>query len=300
MARTITNISTTIKEAFMASTVLQNLYGFESTDLFDSKFTSVSFEAIIINIIATVAAGVENLFDWHKMDTDNTVNRERYGHVGWYEKMALLFQYGDGITNDYTSADEDFSEGTEYDNTGKTAEEIEDLQIIKYAYCEEQSGLSKIGVKLKVAKEVDGEFAVPNNDEQAALMAYINRIKPGGLPVEFVFLNGDVLTLSLTVIYNPLVLKSSGEKISETGVFPVQDAVNEYLQSLSFNGEFVSMRLIDYIQAVSGVEIAILTAATATFAGTTTVNILSLPYYSPYAGWMTLDSEDLTINFETK
>lgn len=300
MARNITDITNTMKEAFMASETLQALYGFAGTDSFDSKFSSVSIEAILINIVSTVAAAVENMFDWHKAEITNTIETERYGYKGWYEKKALEFQYGDGITNDYSSSDTEYAEGTEYDNTGRTDEDIEALRIIKYAYCEEQTGVSKIGVKLKVAKDSDGEFIMPEIAEQAAFMAYINRIKPGGMPVEFIFANGDVLTLSLTIIYNPLILKNTGEKLSQTGVFPVKDAILSYLHSIDFNGEFIGMKLIDAVQAVDGVEIAVLNSATATYASTTTVDITNEPYYAPYAGWMTLADEDLSLTFLIK
>lgn len=89
MARTIAVIAVSVKEAFMANTILHGLYGFAGTDSFDAKFSSASIEAILINIVATVAAGIESLFDFHKADVEELISSERIGKKGWYEEAML-------------------------------------------------------------------------------------------------------------------------------------------------------------------------------------------------------------------
>lgn len=281
MARTITAIATTIKEAFMASETLQGLYGFAGTDSFDDIFSPVSIEAIIIDNIATEMATIENLFTYHKQDITFQVENERYGYKQWFVDKSLKFQYGDSFPD----------EGLEYETIDT------EKQIVKYAACEDiESG---IGLLLKVVKVVNNNYAALEPDELTAFTSYINRIKPAGVPIKVRSLIGDALVLSLKVVYDPLVINSSGQLISDTNIYPIRDAIQNYLKSIDFNGMFVGMKLIDEIQKVEGVEIALIDLATANFAGiSTTANGL---YYKPYAGYLTLDvEEDLTVEMEVK
>lgn len=281
MSRTINNIATTIKEAFMASSTLQSLYGFAGTDSFDDIFSPVSIEAIIIDNIASEMATIENLFAFHKQDITYQVENERYGYKKWFVDKALAFQYGDAFPDE-----------------GLTYETIDtEKQIVKYAACEDiESG---IGLLLKVVKVVNNNYAALEPDELTAFTSYINRIKPAGVPIKVRSLIGDALVLSLKVVYDPLVINSSGQLISDTNIYPIRDAIQNYLKSIDFNGMFVGMKLIDEIQKVEGVEIALIDLATANFAGIST--IANGLYYKPYAGYLTLDvEEDLTVEMEVK
>ena len=79
MARTVTEISTAIKESFIGNSILRFLYGLDTSKTFDEQFSAASWEANAINVFATAAATLENLWDFRKREIDTIVHRERYG-----------------------------------------------------------------------------------------------------------------------------------------------------------------------------------------------------------------------------
>ena len=268
MARTIKDIADGMKADFVQHEYLSALYGLEynserdgdAADYFNQHFSAPSVESVLIWIVAACVAVVENMMDWHKKEIDTKIARERYGHAGWYEQMALKFQYGDGLSVNYSeepdasATDGDFAESTEYATVDP------EKQIVKYAYCEDDN----IGVRLKVAKDDNGSF-VPlsreeGNDEYSAFVSYIQRIKPAGVPVNVISEGPVALSLGMTIYYNPLVMKRDGSLINgderSVDVKPVEKAIHEYIKSLGFNGEFTVQALVDAVQQAEGVEIA--------------------------------------------
>lgn len=269
MARTIKEIANGMKASFVQNSKLMEAYGLEYTGgtdddalaFYAANISAVSVESVLINIVAACVAVVENLMDFHKKEIDTAIARERYGHAGWYEKMALKFQYGDGLNVNYTAerdetaTDGDFAEGTEYATVDP------EKQIVKYAYCEDDE--DNIGIDLKVAKDDNGNFAPlsreEGNDEYSAFVSYIQRIKPAGVPVNVISEGAVALSLGMTIYYNPLVMKSDGSLINgderSVDAKPVEKAIQGYIKSLGFNGEFTVQALVDAVQQAEGVEI---------------------------------------------
>ena len=274
MARTIKEIANGMKASFVQNSKLMEVYGLEysgetnddAVAFYKAHFPKVSVESVLINIVAACVAVVENMMDWHKKEVDTAIARERYGHAGWYEKMALKFRYGENLNANYTAerddeADSDFAENVEYSDDGLSADDIEAMQIVKYAYCEDDK--DNIGVVLKVAKDDNGNFAPlsreEGDDEYAAFVSYIQRIKPAGVPVNVISEGPVALSLGMTIYYNPLVLKSDGSLINgderSVDAKPVEKAIQGYIKSLGFNGEFTVQALVDAVQQAEGVEI---------------------------------------------
>ena len=61
MARTIAQIKTELTEAFMTDSTLQTKYGFSEGDSFDSRFSKVSIESLLLYIVATAIWTLEKL-----------------------------------------------------------------------------------------------------------------------------------------------------------------------------------------------------------------------------------------------
>lgn len=281
MARTIKEIATTVKETFMSSTVLQNLYGFTGDDSFDDKFSSVSIEAVIINIVATVAAAVENLFLWHKAEVDEMIGNERIGKKGWYEAKAKAFQYG-----------YELPEGSDvYEDV--SSEDAVAARIVTAAWA---GDYGTNGVKLKVAKTADGIFEPLTTEELSAFTAYMNRIKPAGIAMNAVSEPADQLGIVVDIYYDALVMNSDGTLISG-GSKSVEDAIVSYLNSLEFNGEFVTMNLCDTIQKAVGVKVVEIKSVSYKHAGYDYAAIDAK--YTPESGYMVFDSDSqhVTINY---
>jgi fructose-1,6-bisphosphatase/sedoheptulose 1,7-bisphosphatase-like protein len=70
--------------------------------------------------------------------------------------------------------------------------------------------------------------------------------------ITYINYKGDILSFSVDVYVNPLVLMSDGRhKINLN--YPVEDAIKTYLKNLPFNGEFDVQKFEAAILATEGV-----------------------------------------------
>lgn len=279
--------------------------------LLDAKDEAVELEALEVltenevntlgNVDSTSRVSIWRLWIWlfayamHLIDSDFDEFREeitaiveanRPHGVNWYLGKALAFQYGHNLVND-----------DEY-------EEIDvDAQIVKQAAVEEEDRL----VVVKVAT-LDGEdlVKIDDTDVVTALISYLNAVKDAGTQIELVNKDADLLKLDMTVVYDPLIMTSEGKLTSDSGTYPVfnpnltrnadgnWDAIQFYLRSTDFNGEYLINKQIDEIQSAAGVI-----DVEFHFAGFKTALLSDyLEFtraYKPLAGYM--KPEDITINY---
>jgi hypothetical protein len=281
-----------IKIAFVSNEDMRSLYDLETKwqeaniqsdedklTFYNQNFSKISVETIFIYIIASVAVIVKSIIKRDKEEITQIVERERYGHVSWYKKMALKFQFGEDVSNDY-SEDSSFAETDTY------AVIDESKQIIKYAHAED--GLSS--VLLKIAKGGNEQLSPLSEKEFGAFRAYINRVKPGGVVVDVINSLPDKLYLKLIVYYNPLILNIDG-KLLGTDIEPARIAVTDFLKSIEFNGEFVGMKLVDVVQKVEGIEIVEIAEAKQQH-GSYPIEDIDVRY-TPYSGYMELAFLDI-------
>lgn len=306
MARTTKEIADGMKQGFVNDSSIRLMYSLDTDwnnrgtqtalEFYNAHFSAVSIETIFIYLVAIVANAIEVLFDEHKANITRIVETERFGLPGWYRKMALQFRFGAGLDENYYDPDGAFADTDIYPAQYQNDQDYP--HIVKYAYAEETA--EHLGVTIKIAKETDGVLSPLDNgtddtdNEIAAFTAYMNRIKPAGIPVAVVNSQPDQLTLTLLVKYDPLLLNADGTLISSPSDKPVEIAIEQYLNSIDFNGRFVPMKLIDAVQVAEGVKIAEVTSATAQHAGYDPQPIGI--EYTPYAGYMKLTT--LTINYE--
>lgn len=275
MARTIKEIANGMKVEFvMNETLCENFeltYDANRLDAdcvayYDEHFSAVSVETCLIYIVAICAAALEHMMDWFKEDVDEIVANERYGHKGWYEKVAKKFSYIDANTHD-------------------------EVFPITHASCEEMN----FGVKLKVAKGEPGNMepleqdTTAQTDEYRAFKTYISRVKPAGMPIVVVSIPPDELSVKLVVYYDPIVFLNGDVDTA------VKDTITSYLQSIEFNGVFTTMEMVDALQQVDGFNIVEVTAVQAKHGGNTYANIENHTRYVPVSGYMILDSSELVI-----
>jgi hypothetical protein len=236
-------------------------------------------------VFAYCANVIESLFDSHKQENTDLINTLKPHRLTWYKELALRFQYGQDVEQDT---------GT-YANIGLTDDQITEQKIIAQSAVTEVTTPTKISLRIKVAKEVDGDL-VPLNDAQlAAFSAYIEKTKDAGVKIFKDSLPADTLKLNLDIFFNPLVLTSSGQRIDGIAEKPVLDAINQYLRNLPFNGEYANTRLMDALQQVDGVALVVKNSAKAKYG--------LFPFseiderYIPDAGYIRLAESDLTINY---
>jgi len=242
MSRTIKEIYDAIiteKETFSSlNTLVPNP---DTAQTFLTDLTSASKVAIWRLMFWVVAVAIwshEQIFDLHKAELIEIGNNLITGTKRWYKEQALLFQYGDSLQWNPTKLK------YEYDPLSSGT------KIVTACSVREVSGQ----VRIKIAKD-DGvgglEPLTPT--EETAFTSYMNQIKFAGTNVAITNINADDLKLSINLYYDPLVLKSTGESILNAGIFPVEDAINNHLKELPFDGTFNLTKFIDAIQQAEGV-----------------------------------------------
>lgn len=230
MARSIGVIQNEMLDSITAD---ENLAGLNSQ-------SKVSIYRLIVFIVAFSIWVLENLFDTHKKEVDDIIEAKMPHRPSWYRTKAKAFQYGFALISDTDN----------YDNTGYTDDQVLDSKIIKYAAVTPSAGQ----ILIKIATEAAGILAPITQEQKASFDAYVLEIADCG--VKYIVVNHlpDILLLNLQIFRDPLVLDSTGMSILN-GNYPVQDAINEYMKELPFNGELVLAHFIDKLQKAEGVVI---------------------------------------------
>lgn len=273
MARTITEIQEDIISRITGTTELSVL----------NSSSKVAVWRLWTYIVAVSIWALENLFDLHKSEVTTLINERAPHSLRWYANKARDFQYGSELAY----------EADYYDNSALTDDQITEQQIIAYSAVVEQAK----GLRLKVARIVNGDLTALSAQQLESFETYMNRIKDAGVtPLIVESLPPDSLKLELVIYYNPLVLGSDGSRLDGTDGEPVRKGVKDYLKNLPFNGTLVLAYLIDALQQVDGVVIPHIVQASAKYG--------TLPYtafdvkYNPDAGYLRIvDTDDLQIKF---
>lgn len=273
MARTITEIQDDIISRVAGTAELSTL----------NSSSRVAVWRLWTYIVAVSIWALENLFDLHKTEVTNLINEKAPHSLRWYANKAKDFQYGSEL-----AYEEDY-----YDNSALTEDQVAEQKIIAFSAVVEQSK----GLRLKVARIVDGDLNALTAQQLESFETYMNRIKDAGItPLVVESLPPDNLKLELIIYYNPLVLGSDGSRLDGTNPDPVGNRIRDYLKNLPFNGTLVLAYLVDALQQVDGVVIPHIVQAQAKY-GTLAYSAIPV-MYNPDAGYLRVqEEEDLTITF---
>ncbi|MEI2758961.1 MAG: hypothetical protein V9G42_05940 [Bacteroidia bacterium] len=233
--------------------------------------SKVAVWRLIFYIVAVALWIHETLWDLMKKQLEDIAAYSRPGTALWYQQEAFKFQFGDSLVWNPTTLKYEYAV---IDAT---------KQIIKRCAVVEGGGF----VRIKVAKLVSGVLTPLTSAELAAFDAYINDIKFAGTDTICSSFLPDLLKLAYKIYYNPLVLAADGSQLSNPAVFPVEDAINNFISNLPFNGVFELSELVDAIQAASGVEDVIQISAEAKY-GLLAYNAI-VERYLPNAGYLIVD-----------
>lgn len=249
MARTIQEIydsMITEKETF--SSLDELVPNPESSQTFLQDLTSASKVAIWRLLMWVVAFAIfthESLFDVYAATVEERAKDIIPATSRNLVIVAKEFQYGDDLVFD--------------DATGKfsyvdtTSPDALDKQIVSQASVLDANRV----VTYKIAKD-DGAGGLEKLDtaEKTAFETYIDQTKVAGTKTIVITDDADFLKVAYTIQYDPLVLKADGSLI-EDGSFPIQEAIDAYIQGLPFDSEFRVMDLTDSIQLARGVNNAV-------------------------------------------
>lgn len=285
MARSIEEIKNEMTDAFMADETLHLQYGFDQSKSFSEQFSKVSLENIILYIVASAIWVLEVLFDKHQEEVSDTIAKRAHT-LRWYREKAFAFQYGYDLSEDVA----------EYDNEGLTEDEIEKSRIVSKCSCE---SVSSVFPTIRV-KAVTSNGAM-TQDQFSAFEAYMKEIADAGVKLSVVSKDPDTLGLSMTVLYDPLIMNDKGELYNGGDARTFADYVNKYLESLAFNGEFYPNKLESYLMNCPGVAVARVDKAFVRPSGGSLIDITGLIKYSPTSGAFIFSnniSPNLSITFK--
>ena len=246
MSRTVKDISQEIKEAFIANITLQEAYGLLPDKSFDDQFATSSIEAVLINIVASVIWLHESLWELFRKEMETLIDNSYVTSRPWYYQRALEFQNGDTLS---------FDEST-YSFRYPTVDESK--RIVKNVAIREVTDNNVTKLKIYFSDERKQPLT---GDVRTAFEDYMRQIGAAGTHYLFVSQVPDELRVHLHIYYDPFVLDSTGERLASGGK-PVEETIENYLDSLEYGGVFYASGLVDMLQATEGVKDVTLDATT--------------------------------------
>ncbi|MDR1848118.1 MAG: hypothetical protein LBR17_08420 [Bacteroidales bacterium] len=264
MARSYDNIRQEMTSMWMQRADIVERYNIQPSDTFDGRFRPVSVENIFLSIQAYAVLFLELVLDVFKSDIETTVAALHPHTIAWYIGKIKAFQY-----NDLLPQDSDI-----YDPI------VEANQIVKYCSLVERQGY----LYIKVAKQVSNLPEALTQDELNRLQTYINRIKDAGVYYEIVSRQADEFKCDLLIHYDPLQPITADT---------IKEVINEYLQSMPFDGLYSNMALTDRLQTLPNVKVVEVLSAASKYGTNDWQNIVSV--YTPDSGYMSLNEEESVI-----
>lgn len=238
MARTIDQIQESIKSDFVTNVTLRDAYGLDSSKTFDDQFSKVSIESILIYVFSMAAYILEKSMDSFRSAVDMRIASSYVASLQWYWQKTIEYQHGDPI--EYLPSTFSYGYGV-IDETKR---------IIKYAAVREISTQDSCIIKILVAGT---EKQAITSDQLIALTAYLKRVGAAGTKFDIQTHDAQQIGFKLRIVYDPVVLDSSGQLLKTPNSYPVNDAITSYLDNLEYGGVMSSTKLIDTICSVEGV-----------------------------------------------
>lgn len=248
-------------QQFMADPTIIERYGFPAGAVFEDTFSTVSLESIWFSIVAAAIYVLETLFDAFKEDVDAKIAQAAVASIPWYHKISLEFQYGDALVFD--------------EQTQQFVYPVvdESKQIVKFAACRDLGGMVYV---LASKDNGSGSPAALSSAELSAFDAYLRERKPAGVLLQTDSFSPDLVRVVMAVQYDPQVITSEGKLIADPTVYPVEEAINSYLNGIVYGGALNKTKLVDAVQGAAGViDVSLTSVSVKTAAG---------DEYSPVSG----------------
>jgi hypothetical protein len=244
MGRTRQEIAQGMKEEFMSSQPLIELYGLDttvSTD-FDHFFSVVSVEAIIINTIAFATYLHEQMWDTFRTLIQGIVDNQYVMSFAWYKAKALAFQNGYKLA--FNTNSNQYSYGYETIDT--------EAQIVKYCAVRQVTNQSTNVTELHVLFSGEGKQAITGNDYNA-FCDYMREVGAAGIHYVFISQNPDPVALKMTIIYDRQLMRADGTTFNGD-LNSVKQAVDAFFENIEYGGNFRVSDLVAAIKEAEGVN----------------------------------------------
>lgn len=280
MARTIAEIQQEMIDAKNSEASLAGLTSTSQTAIWN----------LIFYICAVAIKFIEDLYDIFSAEIEDRAEEIPVGVLKWYASESLNYQFGDTLVfvDTFVNADGDtvnlIGKALVY-NPITVANRVVDLSAADVVN----------GVVVIKAAKVNAGVAEPlSAPELAGFTQYWLEKRFAGTSISIISQDPDLLKAEYLITYNPQLISPTGESLATPGTFPVEDAINTFLQSYSgenFAGKMQVMRLTDAIQTASGVVNAVATNIEGKPDGGSYNDILVIAdqTYSSVAGYMAID-----------
>lgn len=285
MANTASYWKNIIGNFYIDLTAVKILYSLTDSDVslgFDSLFSKASVESVLFYAMGYGISIFEKVLDAFRVEIQTKIDGSYIANKEWWHAQALKFQKGDDLLLDSTTFI------WKYETVNE-----ENKLIKRVAVRESPSNETPCKVKLYVAKDDALGLGKLTVDDLALFAAYTQRIKPAGVLVDCFSEDGDIVAFIITCNYNPLLLDNEGKLISGD-TYPVTDATNDFITHLNttnFGGKLNLTKLIDTIQAATGVV-----DARITFFSQNGIEKETWGTFESVSGWFMLDS--VTVNYQ--
>lgn len=277
--RTLKEIKQQIGQAWTSNATLAEAYGFEVGADFDRAFSSVSVEAVLLNVVAMAQWLHEHVIEAHRVEVEERIAAMRPHTLRWYTEKARAYQHGHSLLPD----------------TDRYAATVEEARVVRFVAGVDAPGM----VRLKVAgMDDEGQPTPLDASQMAGLRSYMNEVRDAGVEVVINSDNPERLHIRADIYYNPQLLhivEGKGLLIAD-GSEPVREAIRVHVRSLPFNGELSVAALCDCLQACPGVEQPVLTEVVVSAYNAASASGSSVDaYYTAQAGYFELG--DVHLNY---
>ena len=187
-------------------------------------------------VTATCIWTFENVMDVFKVDLARDLQNRINGTSKYFANALLKYQSGDDLAMN--------EEGTafSYPHVDPTKR-----IITKVAYYEEEeAGFHDKITRFKIATGTPGNYSRIDENELIAIRAYLNSLLFAGQHARVVSRIGDVLVPRVVVYYD-------GGVTEDDLYSAIEDALNNYIAGIEFNGLVYAQKIIDAIQQVEHV-----------------------------------------------
>lgn len=239
MTRTTSEIKLQITTNYITNPDIIASYGLIPGQTFEQQFSIVSLENIIFSIIAFSIWLHEQIVS---KNAENSRPQNLPNIIDW------LLNFHDGLP--LVWKDGQFA----YDLTNVQDAAARKI-ISQCAILESNDGTLVIKVARKVGASLEPLFP----DQLLRLQAYSKDKKVPGVELIFINKEADQLKAKLKVFVDPQMIDlTTGKQLNVTEtIYPVKDAINEYLTKLEFNGAFVTNFFTRAIEDKEGINLVV-------------------------------------------
>ena len=277
MSRTKAEIRETVKANFVGDVAMIALYGLVPGQTFDQQFSTASLEMIMVENL------VNALFEHEQIVSSNAANSRPQNLTNF---IQTILNFHDGLP--LVWLDGQF----QYDLTGVT--NPDDLKVVsRCAVLESEDG----ELVVKVAHNNAGVLEPLTSGQATRLDFYLKQMKVPGVKIRLINTDGDLIKTNLSVYVDPLLIDlTTGKQLNTSSdVYPVKDAIKEYLSALEFNGAFVQNFFESTIRKKDGINLVTVDLLQWKYAGFDFVDFIN--FKVPQAGYFKIEDADLTINY---